>query len=345
MKSTTKTPFGFAASPFDKGDQKILKILYFLIFNFSLLTFNLKSASAQTSLGLSAIPPRLEFKNAKPGSVITKEIKVRNVSNTERLITVSVKDIIVKDDSGTPLVLEGITAAENRWAASSWLQVSQTQLRLKPGETKALLLTAIIPDEALPGGHYAAVFHTGQDLTALEQTGSSVQTNVGTIIYITVPGVIKESANITDFSAPYFSEYGPIPFKTVVANFSDIHITPLGHIAITDMFGRRLTEVALPETNIFPNVSRTIDSVLPNKWLLGRYKAQLRAGYGSGGNALMATLYFVVIPWRLIVLLLAIVAILLTLGYLLRNPPKTSSPRAERLEKELDTLKKKYQDR
>jgi predicted MFS family arabinose efflux permease len=79
---------------------------------------------------------------------------------------------------------------------------------------------------------------------------------------------------------------------------------------------------------------------------LGRYKAQLQAGYGTTGNALMATLFFWVIPWRLIVLVLTIIAIMVCLSYLLRNPPKpTPSPRAEKLEKELETLRKKYKDK
>jgi hypothetical protein len=165
--------------------KKMSPIITLFLLLFTVYRLPITQIHAKSALGLTAIPPRLEIKNAKPGSVITKEIKVRNESRSQRLITLSIKDIFVKDDSGTPLVLENITSSENRWAASAWLQASQTSLRLNPGETKGLLLTAIIPDDALPGGHYAAIFYTGQDLASLNETGSSVQANVVTIVYLT----------------------------------------------------------------------------------------------------------------------------------------------------------------
>lgn len=313
----------------------------FVVLLFAMTTLT-QSILAQSAMGTTAIPPRLEI-TAEPGQVVTKEIKVRNESKTQRTINTTIKDFIVTDDQGTPIQVD---SDDNRWAASSWLQVSPSKLQLKAGETKSLQLTVITPDDALPGGHYAVVLHTPQNEITLSETGSAIETNVGTLVYITIPGDIKESARVKDFSAPFFSEYGPIDFKAVVTNLSDIHIAPIGSVSITNLLGSKTADLAIPETNIFPYTSRNLNTTLNKKWLFGRYKAQLLAGYGTTGNALTATLYFWVVPWRLIITLVAIIVILLILIYLAKK--KKDSPKKEKIEEletELSDLKKKYKDR
>lgn len=320
--------------------QKINTIIF--LATFSLL---LPSKSfAQNSLGMSAIPPRLEV-TAKPGEVITKEIKIRNESKNEKFINTTSQDFIITDDLGTPLQITNTDQSMNRWAASSWIQVSPSRVRLKPGETKSLTLTIITPEDAIPGGHYAMVLHSPNNDVTISQTGAAIQTNVGTLVYITVPGEITENASIKEFSAPRFSEYGPINFKTIITNLSDIHITPAGSINIYNTFGFQTSTIKLNNTNIFPYTSREFLSTLNRKLMFGRYKAQINAVYGATGQLLTATLFFWVIPYKLVALIITIIVIILILKTKFKRAPPSSSPKIEELEKELEDLKRKYQDR
>ena len=307
------------------------------------------AVQAQNALGLTAIPPRLEI-TIKPGETITKEIKVRNESKTERVINTTSKDFIVTDDKGTPVQIEGVDENSNRWAAASWVQVSPSNYVLKPGETKTLMVTIIAPENPTAGGHYAMVLHSPKNQATLSETGSAIETYVGTLLYVTVPGNIKESARISDFSAPGFLEFGPVTFKTTIANFSDIHIAPVGQIDIKNWFGGRTASLSLDSLNIFPGTSRQFLSTLNKKWLFGRYTATLEAGYGTTGQALTAALVFWIIPWRLIILVLTAIIIGVLLGVLLRQKGNheevnTSNEKVEELEQELEELKKKYRDR
>ena len=328
-----------------KPAQKILTSALLVVamsFQFS------QTILAQSVVGLSAIPPRVEIQ-VKPGSVQTKEIKVRNESKTDKVINTSVKDFIVGDDAGTPIALES-TDTDNRWAAASWVQVSPSSIKLKPGETKTLIVTISAPDNATVGGHYAMVLHSPQNQTMLNQSGAIIQTNIGTLLYITVPGNIKEKAIVKDFSAPQFLEYGPVNFKTVINNLSDVHISPIGQITIKDMVGLTTATLDLNRTNIFPYTSREFQNVLDKKWLLGRFKATLDAGYGTTGQAIVASLVFWVIPWKLLILLIAsvvIIAVIIKLASQKKTTPPTSTEdgKVEELEQELANLKKKYQDR
>lgn len=320
------------------------KILPILLLGLFLLP---KNSFAQSALGLTAIPPRLEI-TAKPGQVITKEIKIRNESKTEKTINTSTKDFIVTDDLGTPLQIENSDQSSNRWTASSWIQVSPSKFRIKPGETKSLIMTIITPDDALSGGHYAMVLHTPNTDITINQTGAAVETNVGSLVYITVPGDITENASIKEFSAPKFSEYGPINFKTVITNLSDVHITPAGSINVYNTFGFKTAQIKLDDTNIFPYTSREFLNTLNRKLMLGRYKAQINAAYGATGQLLTATIFFWVIPYKLIAIAIAIVVIIILIIKTKSKKntlPSNAAPKVEELEKELEELKKKYQDR
>lgn len=325
--------------------QKKLLIGFYL--GFSLLALEFAPLSyAQSSFGLTAIPPRVEI-TVNPGEIITEEIKIRNESNVEKSIETFLRDFIVTDDLGTPLQLEKVVdQSSNRWTASSWIQVSPAVYKLKPGETKSLVLTIMAPDDALPGGHYGMVLHTSSNDISITQSGAAVQINVGSLIYITVPGDITQNASVKQFTAPKFSEYGPINFKTIITNLSDLHITPAGAINIYNPFGLKSAQINLDNTNIFPDTSREFLNTLHHKLMLGRYKAQINATYGTAGQLLTATIFFWVIPYKLIALLLAIILIIfLTIKLKKKAPPISPLPKAEELEKELEDLKKKYQDR
>lgn len=321
------------------------KIFFLVLSLFAFNSLSSKIALAQSALGLTAIPPRLEI-NVNPGQVITKEIKVRNESRSEKIISTSVKDFIVTDDLGTPLQIESTDESSNRWTASSWIQISPSQVKLKPGETKSLVLTIITPENALAGGHYAMILHTPAKEVSLTQTGATIETNVGTLVYITVAGNITENALVKDFSAPKFSEYGPINFRTIITNLSDIHITPSGSINIYNLLGGKSAQIKLDNTNIFPSTSREFTNIFNRKFLFGRYKAQLNAVYGTTGQLLTATIFFWVIPYKLIALLLAIIVVIVLILKLKKKSPPVSEPnKVEELEKELEDLKKKYQDK
>lgn len=324
---------------------KISTLLLLLATNYTLLT---APVNAQVAEGLSAIPPRLEI-TVKPDGVNSQTIKVRNESNKDKNITITVQDFVVNDDKGTPTIVSS-TKDDNRWAASNWIQVSPSTLKLKPGETKALILSVMPPANALPGGHYAMVIHSpDNDVNFLNSTGSSVQTKVGTLVYITIPGDIRQNANVDEFSAPKFSEFGPVNFKTVLKNLSDIHIRPAGSITVTNMFGLKTAELQFNDKNdnIFPGKTREFQNQLAKKWLFGRYKAELGAVYGTAGGIATAAIFFWVIPWRFLILVgtaaIVLAVIILTLKKKM-SAPKETQEKVDELEKELEALKKKYKD-
>jgi len=229
--------------------------------------------------------------------------------------------------------------------------VSPSSFRLKGGETKTLSLIVTPPANALPGGHYAMVISIpDNEVSVTSYTGASVQTNVGTLIYITIPGDIKQNAVVKNFSADKFFEFGPVDFATTIQNLSDIHIKPAGNITVTNMIGMKsFIQFNKDGNNIFPGKTRDFENQLNKKWLFGRYKAELNAAYGTAGGIATATVFFWVIPWRFLILVGTAVAVIIAVILIIKNKTdgsnKETEEKVDELEKELEALKKKYKDR
>ena len=314
-----------------------VSILILLVFSISSLGF----VKVVRALTMTVIPPQLEIE-VNPGETVVKTLKVRNDGTETQILNAYTQDFIVNNNQGDPLFIEKEDIEDNRWTASSWLQVSPTQIKIEPGELKGIQVIVVAPTDALPGGHYAAVLYSPDKSPGLDQTGSAINPQAGTLLYITIPGDIKQDAKVTKFSLPSFLEYGPVNILTTIANLSDIHIKPLGNISIKNWFGKKIASLPLKDTNIFPYTSRDFENVLNKKWLFGRYQAQLNAGYGTTGQALIATAYLWVIPWKLLLAVLIVIVLIITITKLLKDKKK----KKDRLDNTpSDQLKTKYQDK
>lgn len=298
------------------------------LFLFLLFPSPVKAAQV---LKLTAIPPRLEIE-ADPGEVVTRQLKVRNEGDSQVAVEVKVDDFIVTDKEGTPIRVE--EEISGRWASSRWINVTPKKFLLNPGETKKLDFVAVIPDDATAGGHYAIIFYSPVEEGDLALPGegargaSGISPNVGTLVYTTVSGDIKEAARVRRMTVPKLSEFGPIEIETEIENLSDIHIKPLGTIRIYDMLGNLKTTLKLDEANIFPTTTRVFTNTWKKKWGLGKYKAVLQAGYGNQGKVLTAAVFFWIVPWRIIVIALLTIILVLLLIIYFKKPKVVKEPPA-----------------
>jgi hypothetical protein len=291
------------------------KLLATIIF-FLLAT---RTVYSQSVTRLIALPPRVEDLSAAPGEVITHQIKIKNAGGDEMVIRPDIKDFIVQDKKGRPTFLnEEITEHENRWAMSQWMTVSPAQFVLQPGETEVLDLIIVVPEDAVAGGHYAAVIYRpdNEATVGANTSGAQINPSVAALIYLTVEGDITEDARVTRLDIPKFSEFGPIDIETEITNFSDVHIKPKASINIYNIFNQLSKHLKVEEQNIFPSKARIYENTWDKKWLFGRFKAELIGSYGSQGQALQAVTYFWVVPWKVILaVLLALTLVVLTIVY------------------------------
>lgn len=292
------------------------------------------SHAADVSLVVS--PPRYDLE-ARPGETIQKIIKITNNSQDQELILQAFPvDFIVQDDQGTPVKVT--VSGSGRYLASPWFTLDQQKLIIPPKATTQVIVMIDIPSNALPGGHYSGVFFEPLLSRNQKSTISYTTTQIGTLFSLTIAGDIKYDALIKNFSVKTnISEFGPIAFQATIENQSDTHIKPLVSLTIADMFGRQLTDLELESVNIFPFTSRTISGIWDTVWGFGRYTATLTAAYGPGLVA-TRTLFFWILPYRLIAAVLVVILVILVLIIVIRRHLKH---REDHRDEEIEELKHK----
>ncbi len=315
---------------------RISKIITAVCFVFSALNLWLIHPVSAAEVSLVISPPRYD-ETVKPGQTVQKTIKITNPSAQPIKVQAQVYDFLVQNDSGTPIqVTEN---ASGRYLASPWFTLDRTSFVIAPGATEQIYALISVPSDALPGGHYAGVYISPQDVNAPAQTtGAGVLPQIGSLFGLTVAGDIKYDALIKSFTVKNIvSEFGPIYFEAVIVNQSDTHIRPDSQIIIHDMIGRKLAELPLDQVNIFPYTPRTLTAQWPTVWGFGRFTATLSAAYGPGLVA-ERPLYFWIMPYRLMAAILIILLVLLAVLIVIR---RHLEHRADTRDAEIDELKRK----
>jgi hypothetical protein len=310
------------------------RFFYIILFT---LYFLLSTSSARAQeLSLVVSPPSTMI-DGKPGEVVQKNIKITNNSEDQEVILkINVKNFIVQDDLGTPILVDDKTAG--KYLASPWFTLEKSELVIPHKTTERLVVLINIPADALPGGHYAGVFFEPVPAKNMKSTVSYTSAQVGSLFSVTIPGDIKYDALIKEFkTSKNVFEFGPVDFSATIENQSDSHISPSSTIVVHDMIGRKLSEIKLSDVNIFPFTSRTLKGSWDNVWGLGRYSATLTSSYGPGLVA-TRTMYFWIMPYRLIAAILVVLMVLLAIFISIK---RHLAHRSDHRDEEIDELKRK----
>lgn len=315
-------------------------LLFLCIFASLTLTVKADDSYSNAADGSQISPTRYDF-NASRGDTKILKLNITNVTASDLIYTSSVSDFSAKDESGSPKISidDSLPATSS---IRSWISVSST-FKLGSHQSIQLDATVTIPDNAEPGGHYGVISFSG---SAPEVSGSAVglSASTGVLVLITVDGDIKENASMAEFFSSqdgkqsWFFENGPVTFVTRVKNDGNVHIKPTGTIELRDMFGGLTATMNVNKadsqekiSNVLPNSIRRFESTYDKKWMFGRYTANLALSYGSKGQAIVNTISFWVIPYKLII---AGLFILITIIFILTRIIKVYNKRIiERHEK------------
>lgn len=297
-----------------------------------------------TSLSLTSLTPKVgEDRNLRgnPGETIQAVLRFRNTSDETISVKNYVEDFIVAEDGSTPIPVTDETS--NRWSLASWVTVSPSTATVAPNQTANVNVVINVPDDALPGGHYAVVWHEPNNAAATaEGAQSRVAQRVGSLLYFLVEGPINEEAFVRNFDVQDLTEYGPVPFSYTVENMSDIHISPRASVSIHNLFGQKVDEITIDPLNVFPLMSRAFDGQWDRVWGSGFYTARLTMNYGENGQVVLASDNFWLLPYKLIaatgVTILAVIAILIMVRRHALNQRRQEQETIELLEKRLEEV-------
>lgn len=281
-------------------------------------------------------PIRIELA-ADPGDSTSGVVKVYNDDRVERNMYLSVAKFENQDESGEPKFVKGNDQLV------SWVKI-QSSILIPSKESREVPFTVDVPSNVDPGGYFGAVFAS---IVPPSPDGGEValQSDVGTLLLFRVNGDFPEGETILEFNTKdkkKILNHLPIEFYYRFQNDGADRAQPLGDITIRNLFGG-LTKVVsanfgagnvLPEsirrfeaswvtaggdpvedkygTVVRPELNTFWDTVKyqASNFALGRYSADLNLTVNNDASRTYAkSTSFWVIPWQLILVVLAILLV------------------------------------
>lgn len=229
-------------------------------------------------------------------------------------------DVVTEVEDFVPTTVPGditfIPKYEGVTSLVDWIKIEKAIFPLGPQERKDLPFKIEVPEDADAGGHYAAIFFKPVP-KEIEGAALQVSGRVGALVMVAVPGEVIQTGEIAEFKGPKVVSRGPIEFTFLFRNTGTTHYQAEGIIEITNLLGRK-TSLEVPKQVVLPQGSKNIKAVWDVKYLFGRYNAQLNLADGEG-NIHTASLTFWAFPWREVLGLVVIVAILVFVGRTLKK--------------------------
>jgi hypothetical protein len=199
--------------------------------------------SAQAYRGLIIDEFKFEINDAKPGDVYTRTFNVtHDFIERNKEITLYMKSMDFTSDgvTGTPRFLPYDSLAPEA-SLANWITFDKSSVFLDSyGQKEQITFTITVPENAEPGGKYAAVLLSDTEgKTAIDENDESqrlgLNKELGPLVLLTVEGEVRKdvkanslyTTNIEGKSRKFYFN-PPINLHTEIFNDGNIHTTPRG---------------------------------------------------------------------------------------------------------------------
>lgn len=274
------------------------------------------TAGAQETQVLSVTPPLFQI-TVNPGDTWQSVVKVVNSNKYDLHVYAQVVNFAPKGEEGQGEFVPILDGDEVKATLAEWITLSSGPYIISPEQSAEIPFTVVIPNDASPGGHFAAILISTEE-PRNENSESSLLTTqtVTSLFFVRVNGDINERGDIREFSVTKsFVDVPEAEFSLRFENKGNVHLRPQGNIKITNMWGTERGNIPINNRSNYGNVLPTSIRDFRFTWKgeqsitdIGRYKAVAVLGYGEDGiKSADSTVYFWVIPVK---------ATLITLGVL-----------------------------
>ena len=288
-------------------------------------------ATTGSALALTISPVKVEV-TGNPGQTLQGELTLLNEQKENKTFFSTFENFEPSGETGSPKFVGA------KDGLATWIN-TQESVDVATDETIKVPYSITIPNNAEPGGYFAAIFWGEQNPDTQAGGEVSIGGKIGVIILLRVAGDIEEVAGISDFTTAdgkKFKTNLPVIFNYRFKNSGGDRVVPLGDITIKNIFG--FVAATLPanskEGSVLPDSARkfevlwgestnedevrsfftTAKGQLKN-FHVGPYKANLSLVYGATNQSATDDFWFFLFPWQL--LLLATLGLLI-LGIVLK---------------------------
>ncbi|MFH1235463.1 MAG: hypothetical protein V1685_00805 [Parcubacteria group bacterium] len=278
------------------------------IFVFATLLFG--SAIVAHSASALTLTPSMQEVTLTPGEQTIVKVELTNETDKTIELTTEVVNFTSSGETGEPAFDFDAEATD----LATWAVPERGPFTLAPDESQDILVTITTPDDALPGGYYAAVLFN--DTLGAESAGDvMIESKLGSLILATVEGNYTSAGAITEFSSTTPQAGGNTEFTVRFKNSGDVHLKPTGTLVIKNMFGTEVTNATVNAEKgaVLPGSVRSFDVTpwLTSTSLFGKYTATLTMSDGAVSDTAILSYWFFSTMWIGIIAGAIIVIILL----------------------------------
>lgn len=303
-------------------------------------------------LTISPVPISISI---APGQSFSQVVEVKNAGSKVETLTPGLLSFSVNKDTGATILK--LPTKDDEFVP--WVHFSNPSLTLKPQEWGKVTMTINVPDTAAYGYYFAVRWSRPAEADSLNNGSTSLIGSVAQLVLLEVPAPgTKREIKVNSFKTDQkWYEFLPVTFTASLQNTGNIHAAPTGNIFIENGRHNQVDSLRINKEKgvILPGSSRSFsstwsngfplyqykmvdDKVVLNKegqaqkqlvwklshadwWRFGRYNASLLMAYNRDGQdiPLTAQVSFWIIPWRLILLLIAIPTVPAILVYVLMS--------------------------
>lgn len=249
------------------------------------------------------ISPTLIEENAEPSKASSYVLHLQNMGTDEMTLYPTARNITGIGADQHPVYATSKDA--NEYELASWVSYEESELVVRPGESKDLHFTVKFPENARPGSHMAGIFLADKASKEIKQ-GSSISFEIGAILHFRIAGEVIDDTRIREFfttktiySTPY------IPFTIRLENIGNSLARPRGIIDITNMFGKKVASLPVNEETaaVFPKGTREFSPIWnPEDVQIGRFEAivALSVEGANGSQTISRVLRFWILPMNIL---------------------------------------------
>ncbi len=264
---------------------------------------------AQEAVTLS-ISPTLYDMSAEPGQSWSGSLKIVNVNPFDLTVYAEVVNFEQRGETGEARFIPVTEEERTGSTMAEWFTVPTDAILVPREQAYEIPITVRFPEEAPPGGHYAAILVgtkpiRGDDGQAKLQTAQMVTS----LFFARIAGEVIESGSIREFTTTESLLGSPLATFTLrFENKGNVHLQPKGDIVISNMWGEERGVVPINQYTdygkVLPGSTRNYSFTWKGEWSIadiGRYTAVATLGYGEDDKQFSSSkTYFWVLPIKLL---------------------------------------------
>ena len=285
-------------------------------------------AQEAQSFSLTVTPPLFQL-SLSPGEVWSSGLTVVNTNPYDITVYARVAHFEAEGEEGQGRFRE-LTEEEAPFSLAGWITLSEGPVTVPKGKTKTIPLVIEVPEEAAPGGHYAAILVSNRaDKSAVRGSALSVTSSVASLVFLRVSGDVVEKGVIREFSVARLLYQEPeIDFTLRFQNVGNVHLQPQGSVTIYNMWGKERGTIPINQKTDFGNVLPGTTRKFTFTWKgpedgfdFGRFRAIATLAYGERAreNISRETTFWIIPVTAVVKALAAIMVLLGAFVYLLKR--------------------------